>query len=83
MSDDKTDLSDEARKLQLEAELERHKKRFEAASRQGLDAIRGNLSPMTWVKEFPLETALLGFLGGLFLGIAKPLDRRKGRSLPY
>jgi hypothetical protein len=81
MTEDKSNLSDEARRRELEAEMERHKERFMAAGRRGLDAIRGDLTLLNWVREYPIETAALAFLGGIFIGLAKPLDRSKRSSL--
>jgi hypothetical protein len=81
MSESKTFLSDEDRKKELEAELERHKMRFLAASRKGMEAFKSDVSILNWVGTYPVEAAVLAFLGGLWLGSSKALDRAKVSSL--
>ena len=81
MSESKTFLSDEARKRELEAELERHKQRFLAASKKGIEAFRSDVSVINWVGSYPVEAAILAFLGGLWLGSSKSLDRPQVSSL--
>jgi hypothetical protein len=71
----------EARMRELEYEMERHKARFMAASRQGVDAFRRDLSVITWVGSYPVQAAMIAFVGGLCLGFTKSLDRRQLSSL--
>jgi hypothetical protein len=79
--------SDEDRRRELEAEMERHKARFMAASQQGLDAFKRDLSIVNWVGTYPVPAAMLAFLGGICLGFAssssssKRLDPSKTYSL--
>lgn len=81
MSDSKTFQSDEQRRRELEAEMERHKARFMAASRRGMDAFKKDMSVVNWVASYPVEAAMIAFIGGICLGFAKPLDRTKAGSL--
>lgn len=81
MNDTKTFQSDAARQRELEAEMERHKARFLAASRRGMDAFKKDLSIVNWVASYPVQAAMIAFIGGICLGVAKPLDRAKARSL--
>jgi hypothetical protein len=81
MSENKSFLSDEDRKRELEAELERHKARFLAASRKGMEAFKSDVSVLNWIGSYPVEASVLAFLGGLWLGHTKALDRHKTSSL--
>ncbi len=81
MSESKTFQSDEERLRELEERLEHHKRRFVSASQRGLHAAQRRLTPLRWVSDYPVQAVALALVGGLCLGLALPLDRRKGPSL--
>jgi hypothetical protein len=91
-SSPKTAMPDEERKRELEAEMERHKARFLAASQKGIEAFRKDLSIANWVGAYPVQAAMVAFVGGICLGAlgkgprqesfaTKPLDPPEPSSL--
>ncbi|MGZ3698162.1 MAG: hypothetical protein ACXWP5_08505 [Bdellovibrionota bacterium] len=43
---------------ELEQELELQKKRFEAAARRGLDALKRDLSVQNWIRDYPVPITI-------------------------
>jgi hypothetical protein len=68
----------EEKKLELERELELQKERFLEASTRGLNAIRTDLSILSWMRAYPRETAILIMVGGFT--VARLIQARRNAT---
>jgi hypothetical protein len=67
-----------AKRAELEQELEEEKARFKNASQEAVDAIRTGLSVKTLIDEHPVEAAIALLIGGF--AIARALQQRRRRN---
>jgi hypothetical protein len=75
-------MTNEEKRIELEREIAFQKERMLTAGRQGVNAIRNDLSPMNWLNDYPMQSALAIAAGGYLLARALGNRRRVAPTTP-
>ncbi len=67
----------QAERHELEMKIEEEKARFFEASKQAIDTVLADLSPVRWIESYPWTSATVIAVAGFALGYALPEEAKK------